>query len=123
MILALRKVYTRHCKNKSCRKLIKTVYKQQWTCGSLHCKAEYQRKKRLRNKSEYHVGGRYYYYPRKVKKAEKISTTTPDVKMRRCLGVLCNGEKEFVSNHKFNRLCDPCKVAMQNYKEKAYGKL
>lgn len=109
------KVYRRSCKH--CSKKFKTVYKQQWTCGSPHCKAEYQRKKRLRNKSEYLVGGRYYYYRRKVKKIDKINTATSDVKPRICLGILCDGEKEFVSNHKFNRLCDPCTVAMQNYRE------
>lgn len=105
------KIYRRHCKNKSCRKLIKTVYIRQWTCGSAHCKAEYQRKKRIENKSEYRVGGRYYYYRRKVKKEEKITGAKKDIKKRLCLGVLCNGEIEFESDHKFNRVCDACKIA------------
>lgn len=109
------KIYRRHCKH--CKKNIRTVYRQQWTCGSAHCRAEYQRKKRIKNKSEYHVGGKYYYYRRKVKKVDKINTAVKEIKKRVCLGVLCNGKKEFISNHKFNRVCDACKVAMQNYKE------
>ena len=101
-------VYRRHCK--CCKKPIKTSYKRQWVCDSPHCKAEYQRKKRIRNKPEYKVGGRYYYYRRKIKQSEK-STMAKDIKMRTCLGVLCEGEKEFLSDHKFNRVCDPCRVA------------
>lgn len=106
---AKKKVYRRHCK--CCKKEINTVYIQQWTCGSSYCKAEYQRKNRIKNKSEYLLGGRYYYYRPKVKMLEKITGANKDIKKRVCIGVLCNGEKEFLSDHKFNRVCDPCKVA------------
>lgn len=108
------KHYRRHCKQ--CKKPLETVYVQQWTCGSPLCIAEYQRKQRLRNRAEYLVGGKYSCYRQKLKTIDKISTVEKVIKNRVCLGLLCRGEKEFVSDHKFNRICDACKVAMQNHR-------
>lgn len=38
--------------------------------------------------------------------------------LRLCLGVLCMGEKLFMSKNVFNRICDSCKVAYDNYAER-----
>ena len=32
-----------------------------------------------------------------------------------CLGMLCRGHKEFITNNKFNRICIRCKLHMKRY--------
>lgn len=101
--------YRRVCQ--ICKKKIIVNDKRIHTCqNSPECQSELRRLARIRNAHKYKAGGKYYYYRKRNRKVV-IIPGNPDIKMRYCLGVLCNGEKKFLSKGKFRRICNACTKA------------